>query len=124
MPSTWNIPISQAWDWVCSWCASMMGEGEDSESLDGHEIRESAMPFLFCGILQAGNLRTTVVRYRDDYQIWLLCGSMDYELKTRVVRRMNGLALDISGIVTRCRVKRSDLTGIWSDCVRNIPGAV
>lgn len=69
-------------------------------------------------------MRTTVVRYRDDYQIWLLCGSMDYELKTRVVRRMNGLALDMSGIVTRCRVKRSDLTGIWSDCVRNIPGAV
>ncbi|MCC8148348.1 hypothetical protein [Akkermansia sp.] len=44
-----------------------------------------------------------------------LYDNMDYELKTRVVRWMNSLALDISEIVTRCRVKRKDLTGIWSE---------
>ena len=44
-----------------------------------------------------------------------LYGNMDYELKTGVVRWMSSLSWDISGIVSRCGVKRKELCRIWSE---------
>ena len=46
---------------------------------------------------------------RDSY------GNMDYELKTGVVRWMSSLSWDISGIVSRCGVKRKELCRIWAE---------
>lgn len=40
---------------------------------------------------------------------------MDYELKTGVVRWMSSLSWDISGIVSRCGVKRKELCRIWAE---------
>ncbi|MGN0815793.1 MAG: hypothetical protein ACI4P2_03475, partial [Akkermansia muciniphila] len=44
-----------------------------------------------------------------------LYGNMDYELKTGVVRWMSSLSWDISGIVSRCGVKRKELCRIWAE---------
>ena len=44
-----------------------------------------------------------------------LCDNMDYNLKVRVVEWMSVLSRDISGIVSRCGVKRKELCRIWSE---------
>lgn len=44
-----------------------------------------------------------------------LYGNMDYELKTGVVRWMSSLSWDISGIVSRCGIKRKELCRIWAE---------
>lgn len=44
-----------------------------------------------------------------------LYDNMDYKLKARVVEWMNVLSWDISGIVSRCGVKRKELCRIWAE---------
>lgn len=44
-----------------------------------------------------------------------LYDNMDYALKVRIVERMSVLSLDVSGIASRCGVKRKDLGRIWSE---------
>lgn len=44
-----------------------------------------------------------------------LYDNMDYALKVRIVERMSVLSLDVSGIASRCSVKRKDLGRIWSE---------